>query len=87
MRLYLTTNLIFPYAFISVALFFGSGFAAVDEASQKVPRFKSDIRPIFEANCLVCHGDNLQKNGLDLRTRESVLKGVEPARVVKEILA
>ena len=61
----------------------GSLSAAVDEASQKVPRFESDIWPIFEANCLVCHGDKLQQNGLDLRTRKSVLKGGEAGPAVQ----
>ncbi len=40
-----------------------------------VPRFESDIVPIFEANCLACHGESLQQAELDLRTRDGVLKG------------
>ena len=40
-----------------------------------VPRFESDIAPIFQANCLTCHGEGLQQAELDLRTRDGVLKG------------
>jgi len=34
-----------------------------------------DILPIIQAGCLVCHGKHKQEAGLDLRTRESMLKG------------
>ena len=83
MRLDSTGKLIFPYAFISIALFFGSVSAAVEKAGQEVLRFESDIRPIFEANCLACHGETLQQNGLDLRTRESVFKGGESGPAIR----
>ena len=61
----------------ALALLSGSFSSALDEARHEVPRFESDVLPIFQANCLVCHGENLQQNGLDLRTRDSVLKGGE----------
>ena len=34
-----------------------------------------DIRPIMMLRCTVCHGGRRQEGGLDLRTRESMLKG------------
>ena len=37
--------------------------------------FKEKVAPIFEQNCLSCHGAKLQRSGLDLRTEEAVLKG------------
>src|SRR3954453_17248553 len=37
--------------------------------------FSADIRPIFEASCWKCHGSAVQLSKLDLRTRESALKG------------
>ncbi len=37
--------------------------------------FKQKIAPIFERNCLMCHGANLQRSGLDLRGEEAILKG------------
>jgi hypothetical protein len=55
----------------------GSGVLsnAQDEKAGTVPRFESEIRPIFAANCLTCHGSQMQQAGLDLRDRDSILKG------------
>ncbi len=44
--------------------------------SQPAPvSFSRDIRPLLEANCLSCHGADVQLAKLDLRTRESALAG------------
>jgi hypothetical protein len=48
-------------------------FAAAD--APKVPTFEGDVLPILNAHCLQCHGGVHQKNGLDLRTLPTVLKG------------
>jgi mono/diheme cytochrome c family protein len=37
--------------------------------------FKDKVQPIFEQNCISCHGAKIQRSGLDLRTEESTLKG------------
>jgi mono/diheme cytochrome c family protein len=37
--------------------------------------FEKDIRPIFQAKCVNCHGGNKRKGGLDLRTVAALLKG------------
>ncbi len=37
--------------------------------------FEKDIQPILEKSCLSCHGDAQQLGKLDLRSRESALKG------------
>src|SRR5437868_5259831 len=39
--------------------------------------FSKQIRPIFENSCWKCHGVTMQLGRLDLRTRESALKGGE----------
>jgi len=39
--------------------------------------FPQQIRPIFENSCWKCHGASVQLSRLDLRTRESALKGGE----------
>src|SRR6202011_1389146 len=44
-------------------------------AGEKPLSFSSDIRPIFENSCWKCHGGSTQQSKLDLRTRESALKG------------
>ena len=37
--------------------------------------FNKDIQPLLERTCLACHGDAAQLSKLDLRTRESALRG------------
>lgn len=37
--------------------------------------FKEKIAPIFEQNCVMCHGAKVQRSGLDLRTEEAAVKG------------
>ncbi|HEU0005978.1 MAG TPA: DUF1553 domain-containing protein [Terriglobia bacterium] len=37
--------------------------------------FKEKILPVFDRNCLVCHGSTVQRAGLDLRSKLSVLRG------------
>ncbi len=37
--------------------------------------FSKDIQPILQVSCLACHGAAMQMSKLDLRTRESALKG------------
>ena len=49
--------------------------AALEEKPQETPRFESDILPIFEANCLACHGGEPRQGDLDLRTRDGLLRG------------
>jgi hypothetical protein len=48
---------------------------ALDAAAQDPAAFTNDIRPIMERSCWNCHGDETQRSGLDLRTRESALRG------------
>jgi hypothetical protein len=44
--------------------------------------YAKDIRPLFEASCFKCHGDNRPKAGLRLNSLEAVLKGGEDGKVV-----
>src|SRR6266446_3523332 len=39
--------------------------------------FSKEIRPIFEASCIKCHGRGRNKSGFRLDTRETLLKGGE----------
>ena len=55
--------------------------------------FANDVRPIFARNCITCHaGTDKQKGGLDLSTREAVLKGgasgpaLVPGKAVQSLL-
>jgi len=44
-------------------------------AGARAADFNRDIAPVLAARCLKCHGAALQLSGLDLRSRESALKG------------
>ena len=37
--------------------------------------FRRDVQPIFQANCIGCHGPSLQMNGLRLDRRSAAMKG------------
>jgi Protein of unknown function (DUF1553)/Protein of unknown function (DUF1549)/Planctomycete cytochrome C len=43
--------------------------------AQKTPVTTKDVLPILEKKCFQCHGEALKMGNLDLRTRESMLKG------------
>lgn len=78
-------NVLRPELSVALLLFFflyGSFAVGLNQPDQQFPDFQSTILPIFEANCLICHGTNLQKNGLDLRTYKSVLKGGDSGPVI-----
>ena len=53
-------------------------------STKKGVTFDKDIKPLFEASCLKCHGPEKAKGDLHLDTREGVLKGSEEGPVVKE---
>ncbi|HEX2489806.1 MAG TPA: DUF1553 domain-containing protein, partial [Blastocatellia bacterium] len=54
--------------------------------------FREKVAPIFERNCVMCHGASVQRSGLDLRGEEAVLKGgarghaVVPGNAEKSLL-
>src|SRR5215470_16638146 len=48
--------------------------AAPAAAAQPVS-FANDVAPILERSCLSCHGETMQMGKLDLRTRETALRG------------
>jgi hypothetical protein len=51
-------------------------------AKQEGVTYAKDIRPIFEASCLRCHGGERPKAGLRLDSVEAVLKGSKEGKVV-----
>src|SRR5262249_14209521 len=51
--------------------------AGVLAAADKPVSFSKDIQPVLQNNCLKCHGSAIQLSKLDLRTRETALKGGE----------
>ena len=57
------------------------GAITPEQAAQLPPpadhavNFSKEIKPIFEASCIKCHGRGRDKGGFRLDTRETVLKG------------
>jgi hypothetical protein len=52
------------------------------QPSAQVPRFDTDVRPIFQAHCTRCHGEKPRKAGLDLTNLEGVMQGSESDPVI-----
>ncbi|MGH9755321.1 MAG: DUF1549 domain-containing protein [Blastocatellia bacterium] len=50
-------------------------FASQQPGAADAGFFKEKVAPIFERNCVVCHGARIQRSGLDLRGEEAILKG------------
>ena len=51
-------------------------------ADRKGVTYAKDIRPIFEASCFRCHGEERQKGDLRLDSLEAALKGGEEGKVI-----
>src|SRR6476659_7913679 len=74
---------------VSFTLSAASGFAAPDlsklppAAKTEGVTYEKDIRPLFEASCIRCHGSEKPKAGLRLNSLEGDLKGSKDEKVVK----
>jgi mono/diheme cytochrome c family protein len=71
-----TKNVVKTLALLLAAI--GLAFAAQQPASQTAGHaelFRRQVAPVFEQNCVACHGAQVQRSGLDLRTEEAVLRG------------
>jgi hypothetical protein len=51
-------------------------------ASAEVALFRTQIKPILEANCVRCHNSQIKRSGLDLSTHEALLRGGDTGPVV-----
>ncbi len=62
---------------LTILLFAGlfAGIAMAFTAQQPGDVFKQKVTPIFEQNCVMCHGAKIQRSGLDLRTEQATIKG------------
>ena len=75
---------------LAALLFSSSDALAADPDLSKLPpastqkgvTYAKDIRPLFEASCFRCHGEEKQKAELRLDTLAAVLKGGEDGKVV-----
>lgn len=51
------------------------GSVGAQEDAAKPEYYSTKVKPIFEANCARCHGGLNRRGGLNMDTRESMLKG------------
>ena len=49
--------------------------------------YEKDIKPLFEASCLRCHGAERPRGGLRLDSLEAALKGSNDGKVITDLLA
>lgn len=61
-----------------------SATARTDDRTRPQPgsSFELQVRPILQARCSKCHSEKVQKGGLDLSSREGILKGGESGLVL-----
>jgi hypothetical protein len=77
-------------AIVAVALLAAANLSVHADASKLPPAaaktgvtFAKDIKPIFEASCTKCHGEEKPKAGLKLTSLEATLKGSREHKVVE----
>jgi hypothetical protein len=51
-------------------------------ATTKDVTFAKDIKPLFETSCTRCHGEEKQKGGLRLDSRDAALKGGDDGKMI-----
>jgi mono/diheme cytochrome c family protein len=69
-------NIVKTLALLLAAI--GLAFAAQQPTPQPAGHaelFRRQVAPVFEQNCVACHGAQVQRSGLDVRTEEAVLRG------------
>jgi mono/diheme cytochrome c family protein len=57
-------------------------FLLFPPAALSAPTYEADVRPIFTAHCIRCHGDTKQRAELNLSTPEGIRKGSESGPIV-----
>src|SRR5688572_9338017 len=69
-----------PRVLIIAAL--AAGILPAQNTPTPAELYRNTIQPLLKSNCLGCHNDKLKQGGLDLSTREALLKGSEHGKVV-----
>ena len=85
-----TTPLLLTGLIIASGTAFGADSKSSGDAHKTLPpastkqgvTFATDIKPLFDASCVRCHGEQRPKAGLRLDTREGVLKGSKEGKVL-----
>ena len=56
--------------------------AATESAASTGVSYAADVKPIFDAKCIKCHGVESTKEGLDMQTYENVMAGSRNGSVI-----
>ena len=67
---------------IALIWFAAQSVRADEFTPQQLDRFEKQIRPLLIEHCLKCHGPEKQEGGLNLATRESLVKGGDSGAAV-----
>jgi Protein of unknown function (DUF1553)/Protein of unknown function (DUF1549)/Planctomycete cytochrome C len=60
----------------------GIAVLSVPASGQRAPLFKSEILPVFEKNCVSCHGPQKKMAGLDLSSFAAMMEGSTSGPVI-----
>jgi mono/diheme cytochrome c family protein len=67
---------------LSVTFVLGAVSLGAQDANPAPNLYRDQIKLIFQKSCLACHNPGLKQGGLDLSTREAMLRGSEHGPVV-----
>jgi hypothetical protein len=67
-----------PWLLLGIAL----SIIAVPAFAQRAPIFKSEIMPVLEKNCVMCHGEKQKMAGLDLSSFSGMMAGSSSGPVI-----
>jgi len=65
-----------------IAAWIQAGAPFEENTSVPVELFRTQIKPLLEANCVRCHNSRIKRSGLDLSTREALLRGGDTGPVI-----
>ena len=60
---------------IGCGLQIGTANAAAQDEAATPEFYTTKVQPIFQANCYRCHGGMNHRGGLNIQTRDGMLKG------------
>ena len=66
----------------TVAITVAAGNLVAQDTDQAPNLYRDHIQPLFKKSCLGCHNAGAKQGGLDLSTREAMLRGSEHGPVV-----
>ena len=65
-----------------IAAWIQAGAPFEEKAGAEAALFRTQIKPLLEANCVRCHNSQIKRSGLDLSSREALLRGGDTGPVI-----